>query len=118
MIQNLTKENFFNELHRTCPDALEHFMLWLDEYKKEVGWDKLFSNIIPTTREIKFHDLPFDMQNGIIARYEMELFNNGHGHGKEIYESLAKQYRTSIQNIFIDLQLKINRRKQQQIQMQ
>jgi hypothetical protein len=106
MIQSLTKENFFDELHDMFPDAVEHFFTWLNEYKKEVGWDLLFQNAF-----FEFQDLPFDMQNGIIARYELELFNNGHGNGKEIYEGLADKYRVQIRNIFIELQLQINRRK-------
>lgn len=111
MIQSLTKENFFDELHDMFPDAVEHFFSWLNEYKKEVAWDELFGNVFPTTKKIQFQDLPFDMQNGIIARYELELYNNGHGNGKEIYEGLAEKYRVNIRNIFIDLQLQINRRK-------
>lgn len=125
-MENLSKENFWDELMKEYPEAVDHFCKWIDEYKKEVNWNKLFNDSYlqtnikwATNGEIcsidfsapKFHDLPFDMQNGIIARYELELFNNAAGHGKDAYDSLAQAYRLNIKKIFIDLQSQINKRK-------
>lgn len=110
-MENLSKENFWDELMKEYPEAVDHFCKWIDEYKKEVNWDVLFSVHCSAAYQVKFHDLPFDMQNGIIARYELELFNNAAGHGKDAYDSLAQAYRLNIKKIFIDLQSQINKRK-------
>jgi hypothetical protein len=110
MIENLTKENFFNELHDQYPEAVEHFCKWIDEYKREVNWDTLFGGDL--VRAPKFHEIPFEMQNGIIARFELELFNNGHGNGKEHYVGIAKQYKGQVRELFKDLQLNIEKRRQ------
>lgn len=113
-MENLNKENFWNALHEKCPDAMEHFMKWIDDYKKEIGWDGLFASgwANPLNYHIKFHDIPFEMQNGIIARYELEVYNNKDGLGKERYENTAGQYRQQVRELFIDLQKSIIRRKQ------
>lgn len=96
MIQNLSKENFWNALMEKYPGAVDHFCKWIDDYKKEVGWNVLFGEAV------KFHDLPFEMQNGILARYEMELFNSVNQ-----YASVAGHYRHQVENIFRMLQRKI-----------
>lgn len=82
--ETLTKENFFNEMLEKYPKAMKHFCEWIDEYKKAVGWDKLFndhyhqSNIRRAANgEIcsidfstpKYHDLPYAMQYGIWIEY-------------------------------------------------
>jgi hypothetical protein len=100
-IQNLTLENFWNDLKKECPLAVDHFRKWIDEYKLEVGWADLFG------AQVKFHHLPFEMQNGIIARYELELYNNLKGRGKEAYEKIAAGYPQDMRRIFYDLQAAI-----------
>ncbi len=78
-IENLNKENFFNELTEKYPIAMKIFCDWIDEYKKEVDWDYLFNE-----GEVKgdfksapkFHDLPYDMQSGIIIRFACEHFKD------------------------------------------
>lgn len=70
----LTKENFWNALKERFPAEVDHFCRWIDEYKKNVRWDKLFPTITadilyPLSGGKKFHDLPIDMQAGIIYRY-------------------------------------------------
>lgn len=102
-MENLNKENFWNALHDQYPEAVERFCKWIDDYKKEVGWSDLFQGQ-------KFHDIPFEMQNGIIARFELELFNNGHGNGKDRYKDIATQYRGQIKNLFADLQRQLQKR--------
>lgn len=110
-MENLNKENFWNALHDQYPEAVEHFCKWIDDYKREVGWDILFGGEdVHPDKKPKFHDLPFEMQNGIIARFELELFNNGHGNGKERYKDIAVQYRGQIKNLFADLQKNLIKR--------
>lgn len=116
-MQNLNKENFWNELHAKYPTAVNHFCKWIDEYKKEVGWNKLFNSDSEyqnadgkNAPAPKFHDLPFDMQNGILARFELELFNNKAGKGKEVADKLREDYKGVLTKIFADLQNSIDKR--------
>ncbi len=82
--KNLNKENFWNDLHKQYPKAVDDFCKWIDQYKKDIGWDKLLNKNYHKTNirrasngEItgidfsapKFHDLPFDMQRGILLKY-------------------------------------------------
>ena len=75
----LTKENFFDEMMTKYPKAMKKFCDWIDEYKKEVGWDGLFNagyckclsepirwvdSVVP-----KFHNIPYAMQYGIWIEY-------------------------------------------------
>jgi len=64
---NLNKENFFNDLQQKFPKAMKHFCDWVDEYKEEVKWLEMFSG------NIKFHDIPYDMQVGVLLRYLSEI---------------------------------------------
>lgn len=74
--------DFWEILKNDHPKTFDHFSKWIDQYKKENDWDALFYNgnidkpgpfgqELSYKRDIKFHDLPIDMQNGIIARYEL-----------------------------------------------
>src|SRR5579871_6191685 len=65
-MKGLTKDNFWNDLQHDFPEAMEIFSEWIDEYKTEIGWNELFRD------NIKFHDLPFDMQSGIISRFRLD----------------------------------------------
>lgn len=58
-MENLTKENLFNDLYLKYPDAMNVFCEWIDGYKEAVDWIGLFGN------EIKFHHIPGEMQCGI-----------------------------------------------------
>jgi hypothetical protein len=106
-VKNLTKENCFDALGEDSPDALAHFCKWIDEYKKEIGWNELFGP------KIKFHHLPFEMQKGIIARYEFENINDRLGNAKEKYRSFAKNYRYALKDIFSEVQHRLLRSKPQ-----
>jgi len=90
-IISLTKENFWNEAHSKYPLAIDQFCKWIDEYKKKIDWNKLFNKMYHEENirrapngEIcnidfsapKFHDLPFDMQRGILTRYFEETIPN------------------------------------------
>lgn len=67
--KGLTKENFFDSLRRKYPRSFKHFCNWIDEYKKEVCWDKLFKANEDTDQlhssTYKFHEIPYAMQYGI-----------------------------------------------------
>jgi hypothetical protein len=67
-MENLTKENFFNEMQKKYPKAMDIFCKWIDEYKKRVEWDC----------PLKYHDLPLAMQAGIWSVFilENEVRNN------------------------------------------
>jgi hypothetical protein len=90
---NLNKENFWNPLKEKYPEAVEHFCNWIDEYKKEVGWEKIFG------AHVKFHDLPYDMQNGILARFDLEKFN-----GKTKTATIMQNEPNRIDGLFLDVQ--------------
>jgi hypothetical protein len=100
-MQNLNKENFWNEVHAKYPDACQHFCKWIDDYKAEVGWDKIFAP------GVKFHDVPIEIQNGILARYELEVHNNQYGTGKKVYQHIIQAYPAQVKKFFIDLQSNI-----------
>lgn len=89
-LESLTKENFWNEIQEKYPLAMKLFSEWIDEYKVKIGWDSLFNGgiAIPQndvrlrdthveTVAPKFHNLPYDMQFGIISRFGMEMFADG-----------------------------------------
>ncbi len=77
---NLNKENFFNQQMIETPKAMAMFCKWIDEYKKEVGWDYLFNNYnrIVGHPEIKFHDIAFELQIGVLQRFFREQEIIGH----------------------------------------
>ncbi len=87
-MENLNKENFWNALHTKYPQAVDKFCKWIDEYKKEVGWDAFFANegfteemtgmpptetttiiVGPRSPQIKFHHIPIEWQYGILQRF-------------------------------------------------
>jgi hypothetical protein len=96
MITGLTKENFWDAAEKRYPQALEHFKKWIDKYKEEIGWRDLFVD------GRKFHDLPFDLQNGIIARYDLECFN-----GKEKADNIREYEPNRMRELFADVQKSI-----------
>lgn len=69
----LTKENFWNEMMTTFPKSMKIFCAWIDEYKEAVFWKGLFGQHETKGRGIticssvapKFHDIPYEMQQGI-----------------------------------------------------
>lgn len=74
-MQNLSKDNYFDRLMQKYPKAMELFRMWVDRYKTTVDWKTLFCDdkIIPLSREnVKFHDLPYELQYGVILRFFAE----------------------------------------------
>jgi hypothetical protein len=98
-MKRLTKDNFWNEVRDMYPEAVNHFCKWIDRYKEEVGWRDLFAE------GIKFHDIPFDMQNGIIARFDLECFN-----GKKGADAVRDNEPARMRDLFRDLQQAIDKR--------
>lgn len=125
-MENLTKENFWNDLKERYPQAMDMFSNWIDKYKEEVGWDKLFYNrcsqpildgdmnlVEWKQRAIKFHDLPFEMQNGILARFDIECFHGVlTGKGKAMYENQRGSYLSGFTSLFADLQKQLDKQNQ------
>ena len=101
-MENLTKENFWNDLMVKYPTAMKIFCAWIDQYKKQVGWAELFD---PTGSKKdkdlpKYHDLPLAMQIGIFLQF---AFQNGKfysdieltsysGDGPEEWKRIIREY--------------------------
>lgn len=75
ILENLTKENFWNDLQERYPEKMKEFCDWIDEYKKENNWNSLFKPLPGYTggavgfKYPKYHDLPFAMQVGIFIQF-------------------------------------------------
>lgn len=118
-MENLSKENFWNRLKEMYPDAVELFCNWIDKYKEEVGWNKLFNSDSDyqnvdgkNAPALKFHDLPFEFQNGIIARFDIECFNGIlTGKGKVVYENGRDGYVAGFVQLFSDLDTQLKKQK-------
>lgn len=89
MIENLTKENFWNEMQEKYPKAMKKFCDWVDNYKKENDWYSLFNSgwskgvsksneghLIggEKTKAPKYHQLPLALQYGIFVQFTGELY--------------------------------------------
>lgn len=87
VINNLNHNNFFTkEWKDKFPLSSKHFCDFIDAYKKEVHWNKLFNGNVSfesyggsetftyKTEAPKFHDIPFEMQYGIIFRWASQHF--------------------------------------------
>jgi hypothetical protein len=78
----LTKETFWNEMMTTFPKSMKVFCKWIDEYKESVDWERLFggnfsrlkpkNNITVGRITPKFHDIPYEMQQGIWIHFIRE----------------------------------------------
>ena len=62
------------------------FHAWIDAYKKAVDWEKIFISPsiygynkrfnLKMPETIKFHDLPYEMQFGILLKFVAEVLDN------------------------------------------
>lgn len=66
-MNNLNKPNFFQPLAEKYPEAIEKFCQWVDRFKERNNWDILFGGGVVTGP--KFHDLPYEMQYGILLSF-------------------------------------------------
>jgi hypothetical protein len=76
-MENLGKENFWNPMHEKYPLAVDKFCKWIDEYKKHVNWKELFGE------KVKFHDLPYELQMGIMNRFFIVISTNEETYDEE-----------------------------------
>jgi hypothetical protein len=108
--------DFFNDIAKSYPDALIKFSDWFTKYKTEVGWDQLFNARFFRSGEVhvpapKFNDLPFEIQHGLLSRFDHEMFNTKDGNGHFQYLILAKTFRDETINLFADLQKTVDKDK-------
>lgn len=101
-MENLNKENFWNELYEKYPLGMKIFCDWIDEYKLKNNWDMLFFNnrkASPQSKcrsqSIKFHDIPLAMQIGIWIEFASELSGV---HEWEIDDLSNYDWKADIQN--------------------
>lgn len=48
-MDNLGKDNFWNEMKEKYPHSVDVFCKWIDGYKAKVGWVKLFGPDVKST---------------------------------------------------------------------
>lgn len=76
MKRTLTKE-FWDQLALSCPKTMQRFRDFVDQFKKDCEFDKLFlndRNHRPFGEPlIKFHDLPDLMQIGLIILFTRDV---------------------------------------------
>lgn len=92
-MENLGKENFWNEMMERCPKAVDVFCKWIDGYKKKVGWTKLFG------ASVKFHDVPYEMQMGIMNRFFIETYAGEHEYIKNCQSRYKEEMVKSIEHL-------------------
>jgi hypothetical protein len=80
-MEGLTKENFFNQVEEDLPFAVALFCSWIDEEKIKIDWDEVFNGgwELPQcggiqTQSPKFHELPFELQFGLISKFIYKYF--------------------------------------------
>lgn len=74
--QTLTKENFWNEIMVQYPKSTKTFCEWIDAYKAAVSWDTVFNIRFPGgVRAAKFHEIPYEMQQGIWITFARETLD-------------------------------------------
>jgi hypothetical protein len=97
-LPNLNKENFWNEMHIVYPGAVNLFYKWIDEYKDAINWDQFFKP------GIKFHDIPYEFQMGIMNRFFIESFASN----EEYYADgeTAKEYHDEMRDALKQLNIK------------
>lgn len=97
-MNNLTKENFFNEIKIKYPAAMESFCKWIDEYKQKNNWGQLFLT------GIKYHNIPLEMQIGlwmfftIKYLYSDEIKGDILFHSKQNIEKDLKEIEETLKN--------------------
>jgi len=71
-MENLSKENTWNDIKQNYRVAFDNFQEWLNNYKEENDWDELFKNQFfraSKENQVSFYDIPLDMQIGILMRF-------------------------------------------------
>lgn len=96
-MENLTKENFFNEMKQKYPKAMDHFCVWIDQYKIRIGWANIFHGHMFQTP--KYHDLPIAWQIGIFFQYMMECFHRDDLRQENFLESAKESLQEEFERI-------------------
>lgn len=103
-MNNLNKEDFWDALSEEAPDAVEKFKKWVDEYKKEVNWAGVFAD------GVKFHNLPIELQIGIITRFDLEM-QTPVDDRKDAVESATNHWIKRLRALFIMFQENLTAKK-------
>lgn len=98
MIVPRIEKGFFDEIKEIYPEEVEHFLKWIDQYKADHNWNKLF-NITGFMAGVKYHELPFAMQLGIIAQYLIEQEDSEGKTTQEVFARLKNQIKTSFKEL-------------------
>lgn len=61
----MTKDTFWAQMAEKYPKATAAFLLYIDAYKKTVGWQEKIS--------VKFHEMPDEIQEAIVWRWYLEI---------------------------------------------
>lgn len=67
-VDNLNKQEFWDQLNKDYPQAMKHFCNWIDWYKAANDWAFMFGT------EVKYHTIPLAMQIGIFICYYFNLY--------------------------------------------
>lgn len=83
-MENLNKENFFDRMTALYPGGMQVFHGYVDAYKKQVNWDDLFNSNYQNAEgknapAPKFHEIPYEMQIGILLKFVSEVFQDEEG---------------------------------------
>lgn len=93
--QPLTKNNFWNKMMEEFPNAMKLFCNWIDEYKKETDWNNLLGG------DIKYHDLPYAMQQGVWISFCYDQLNE---HFEQPEYSPDFDFEEEVKNVFKELE--------------
>jgi hypothetical protein len=74
-MENKNQHPFWSATKKAAPTIYDSLLKWVDQYKIELKWDQLFAP------GIKFHDLPIEMQVGVISKFLHEAGGNDKGTG-------------------------------------
>jgi hypothetical protein len=67
-MENLGNENFWDEMQKKYPMAVDVFKKWIAKYTDDPEWRSLFKS------GILFYDLPYEMQMGVMNRFFIETY--------------------------------------------
>lgn len=89
-MENLSKE-YFERLESLYPKAVADFRRYIDDYKVAINWPVLFNEGVKTVvtktdttksvstdlnYTIKYHDIPFALQIGVVYIWVYEMYDN------------------------------------------
>lgn len=118
-MENLNKENFWNEAYEAFPTATKVFCDWIDKWKKDNHWNKLFNSDSnwqdkngKNAKAPKFHDLPLEMQIGIWLAFEID---NGYTDGFSSKDFSLEVVMECVKFTLWMMEIKLNKPKKQHL---